>query len=50
MCQNRNSSVASDLVYHEEYQTINNSISTVATGNWFARASVTQYTNIYVLC
>ena len=49
MCQNRNSSVASDLVYHEEYQTINNSISTVATGNWFARASVTQYTNIYVL-
>lgn len=49
MCQNRNSSVASDLVYHEEYQTINNSISTVATGNWLARASVTQYTNIYVL-
>jgi len=49
MCQNRNSSVASDLVYHEEYQTINNSISTVATSNWFARASVTQYTNIYVL-
>ena len=49
MCQNRNSSVASDLVYHEEYQTINNSIPTNATSNWFARASVTQYTNIYVL-
>ena len=49
MCQNRNSSVASDLVYHEEYRTINNSIPTNATSNWFARASVTQYTNIYVL-
>tara|TARA_B100000787_G_scaffold147413_1_gene118355 strand:+ start:801 stop:5948 length:5148 start_codon:yes stop_codon:yes gene_type:complete len=46
MCKDRNSSIPSDIVYHEQKNIITDSpVSSV----WTPRSNVTQYTDIYVL-